>query len=98
MTPDPRYITQNYAGVVESRRRRLSGTVVTIYRSLEAGIESDPDLPYSTVCEDHGVITCHPTLAQARRHAPVAGGCEVCEWRLHGLVHPDDPDHQEEGS
>ena len=35
----PRYIKEHYAGVVESRKRQATGTVVTIYRNDEAGLD-----------------------------------------------------------
>lgn len=94
-TQSPAYIRAHYAGVVESRKRRATGTVVTVYNAAQAGMDAEAG-PWATVCEEHGQIMHHPTLALAQRHAPVGGGCEVCEWRLHGLVHEDDPNYAEE--
>ena len=54
------------AGCVTLRRTRR-GRLVGLYRSLEAGIEKDPETPWATVCEEHGGV-CHATLADARAY------------------------------
>ena len=78
----------DHAGLVQYRRARQSGTFVGIYRSLEAGIESDPDLPWATVCEPHAGVVCHRTLELARRFAPVPlDWCPTCQ---NGGVDPAD--------
>lgn len=46
------------AAAIVRRRARSTGTVVALYR---ATYESDPSIPWETVCEDHGGIVCHPT-------------------------------------
>lgn len=61
------------AGCVLLRRAR-GATLVGLYRSDDAGMESDPTYPWSTVCEEHGSIVCHETRAQA----------------VAALPHPDD--------
>lgn len=71
--------TANNAGLVKTVRNRLTHRLVSIYRSAAAGIEDDPALPYTTVCEDHGRIICHQSLRYARRHlSDPAGWCGVC--------------------
>ena len=63
--------------VVEAKRRRRTGRVVSIYRAEEEGLDPAGG-PYATVCEDHGTICNHRTLAAARAHAPHADWCEPC--------------------
>lgn len=52
-------------GRVEARKARSTGTLVGLYRSAEGGIESDPELPWSVVCEDHGGVLSMETRAMA---------------------------------
>jgi len=53
------------AGIVLYRKARSTKTHVGLYRSDEAGIESDPEYPWSTVCVEHGGVVCHHTRAAA---------------------------------
>lgn len=62
---------QSRDGCEKITRARATGTLVGLYRSVEAGIETDPDSPWSTVCEEHHAVVCHETrrgaeLAMAR--------------------------------
>ncbi len=70
----------DYAGLVQYRRARSTGTHVGIYNNAQAGIgEGDPN-PWSTVCEEHGGIVTHPTLELARAHAPRPDDwCPTCQ-------------------
>lgn len=70
---------RNRPGCVELRQTR-QGVQVGLYRSLEAGIETDPDYPWSTVCEPHGGVVCHETreLAEAALSHPDQW-CPVCQ-------------------
>lgn len=52
------------AGCIALRTTR-KGVRVGLYRSLEAGIESDPAHPYTTVCEDHNTCVCYETRRDA---------------------------------
>lgn len=47
---------------VIERRARSTGTVVALYRQT---FECDPDLPWETLCVDHGGIVCHETRRTA---------------------------------
>lgn len=69
----------NHAGIIESRKNRASGTTIGLYHSAESGLELDPALPYSTVCETHGNIVCHETLASARQSMSQPDWCEDCQ-------------------
>ena len=71
-------MTTDLAGLIESKRRRATGTVVSIYRAEEADLDPEGG-PYVTVCEDHGTICNHETLTLARQHAPYAEWCENCQ-------------------
>jgi len=63
-----------YEGYRAHTRSRKTGTLVILVQSDEGGIESDPELPWSLVCVDHGGCVCFETQRQARDH----------------LSHPDD--------
>ena len=54
------------AGCLALRTTR-QGVRVGLYRSLEAGLESDPSVPYTTVCETHGTLVCHETRRAAEQ-------------------------------
>lgn len=59
MTAKAHRALPNHAGIVAYRKARSTGTHVGLYHSDEAGIESDPELPWSIVCEEHaGVVSC----------------------------------------
>lgn len=73
------FYIEDWAGLVQMRKARETGTYVGVYRSNEAGIESDPDLPWVTVCEKHSTCVCHTSRAQALLAAPKpASWCEEC--------------------
>lgn len=74
---DPNFIRAHYAGVVESKKRRYTGTVVTIYKAKEAGLDPEGG-KWVGCCEEHGQVCMFETLRQARRHAPLADWCSVC--------------------
>ena len=65
------------AGCRQLRRTR-QGAVVGVYHAGEAHLD-DAGGSWVTVCEDHGVVVNHATLALARWHAsdPI-GWCEEC--------------------
>lgn len=46
-------------------RTTRGGIQVGLYRSAEAGMETDPEYPYSTVCESHGTLVSHETRRAA---------------------------------
>jgi hypothetical protein len=76
--PTKSYAFDGYAGLVERRKTRR-GVVVGLYAADQAGMEDDPELPWATVCEDHGSIVCHPTLQLARDWmAAPHGWCDDC--------------------
>lgn len=65
------------AGCRQMRRTR-QGAVVGIYNAREAHLD-EAGGAWATICEDHGVVVNHDTLALARWHAsdPI-GWCEEC--------------------
>lgn len=75
-------IMRENAGAVESRVRRQTGRVVTVYRNDEAGMDDDGGAaPYSTVCEPHSFVISHGSLGLARAHAAdPLGWCESCAY------------------
>ncbi len=70
------------AGLRQQRRARSTGTLVGIYEAGPAGLDPDGG-PWLTVCETHGTLANHLTLADARGHAPAPEGwCEACRQQL----------------
>jgi hypothetical protein len=67
------------AGLIESKRRHHTGTVVNIYRAEEAGLDPDGG-PYVASCEEHNRLCNFETLGAARDHAVVADFCEPCMY------------------
>jgi hypothetical protein len=69
------------AGVIQARRCRQTGRVVSIYINAVQGLDdNDGTEPYSTVCEDHGGVVSHATLALARSWAAEPRTwCEDCQ-------------------
>lgn len=53
-------------GRVEVRRAKSTGTWVGLYRNSESGMESDPETPWSVVCEAHGCLVCVATREHGR--------------------------------
>ncbi len=75
----------NWAGMVALRTARATGTKVGLYRSVEAGIETDPECGWSTVCEEHHNLVCHSTRAHAEAAMPAPHDwCEECQDKFHG--------------
>jgi hypothetical protein len=66
------------AGLILTRKNRITGYYVSLYRSEDAGIESDPETPYTTVCEQHGTCVCHSTRKLAEGH--MAGSFDWCGY------------------
>lgn len=57
-----------------TRRCRASGTHITI------GPAEDRDSgKWETLCEEHGYLVCHDTLALARQWAAWPTWCEECQ-------------------
>lgn len=66
-------------GCVQLRTSRIRCVEVGIYRSQEAGMECDPTLPWSVVCEQHGTLVSTETLELARAVAPdPLNWCDEC--------------------
>lgn len=69
----------NHTGLLEQRLCRRTKTLVGLYNSAESGIEMDPELPFTTVCEEHHNLVCHPTRQIARSMLSVPDEwCEEC--------------------
>ena len=58
-------IVASRVGCVAYRRARSTGTYVGLYYADEAGIESDPNWKWATVCEEHCSLMAHRTRALA---------------------------------
>jgi len=58
---------------------------VGLYRSDDAGIESDPETPWATVCEEHGGVVCYETRKAAESYvAHPEQWCPVCQEKTGG--------------
>lgn len=70
--------TQPADGLRQHRRARSTGTHVGIYDGLVAGMDTDGGR-WQTVCEEHGGVISHETLALARHWASAPEQwCETC--------------------
>jgi hypothetical protein len=84
--------------VRQSAKRHATGTVVTIYDTNHPRNVFDPaGGRWVTVCEDHGSICNHETLALAKAHAPYAEWCEPCQAVRHRLQHLTADPYDEDG-
>ena len=61
------YRFNDLAGCVEQRRSRLTRHMVGLYHADQAQLDSSAG-PWATICEEHGHIINHDTLALARSH------------------------------
>lgn len=73
------YYTNNISGLVLQNKNRITGTITSVYNCKQSGLDDDPELPWACVCEDHGYIVCHPTLALAISHRVIPEWCEECQ-------------------
>lgn len=68
----------DYAGLRDWRKARSSRTHIGVYDGIEAGMDTFAGR-WQTMCEEHGNIISHETLALARSHASVPEDwCEGC--------------------
>ena len=72
------YAFNGLAGCVSQWRCRATGTRAGLYQSVQGGMECDPELPWTTVCEEHNTLVSHGTLAQARRCRDPREWCDDC--------------------
>lgn len=74
----------------QRRKNRMTGTTITVCPS--EGADAADGLPWTTICEDHGYLVCHPNLALARAHAADPDWCEKCQELMSGKAsHVADP-------
>jgi hypothetical protein len=72
------YSFNDLAGCVTQRRSRETGLSAGLYPAQQAGLDAGAG-QWATVCEPHGCIRNHATLARARHHlADLNGWCEAC--------------------
>ena len=69
---------RDHLGWVTAREHRGLGWV-SLYRSAAAGMEDDPTLPWSTVCETHATLVCHETRAAAEIALSLTNRLDWCE-------------------
>lgn len=78
-------VLPNHAGLIDQRKNRRTKTLIGVYDAQAQGIESDPDLPYATVCEDHGYVVCHYNKTHAIGAMAFPDWCEKCQKILYAL-------------
>lgn len=72
----------DYAGLRQYNRSRVTGHYVGVYDGEAAGMDTEGGR-WQTVCEPHGAILCHETLALAKAFAPDGDEwCEECRAEL----------------
>ena len=68
----------DYAGLRQWTKSRQTGTHVGVYDGEAAGMDTDGGR-WQTVCEEHGNVISHATLALARAFAPIPSEwCDRC--------------------
>lgn len=73
-------VVASRAGCVAYRRAQSMGTYVGLYHADEAGIESDPEGKWATVCEEHHTLVTHRTRVIAASHlSHPEEWCEDCQ-------------------
>lgn len=82
-----RAVTPDNAGLLQYRQARSTGTHVSIYDNAKAGLDDeDGEMPFSTVCEDHGGVINHRNITKARDWAPAPEEwCPSCQKLARGL-------------
>lgn len=86
------YAFNGLAGCVVQKRSRITGALVGVYNSEQAGLEDDPSCAWMTVCESHGTLVGHASLRLARDHsADPEGWCQFCRARNNTYVIDDEP-------
>lgn len=89
------YNFKGLAGCVTQRKARQTSTLVGIYKSAPAGMESDPELPWATVCEVHSTLVCHSSLKNAMYAASQPRDwCEFCRAKDNLYVLDQDPESE----
>ena len=73
-----RHAFDGLAGCVTRRVSRATGTLVGVYRAVQAGMEDDSSTPWRSVCEKHGTLVGHPTLSLAMACTDPREWCDDC--------------------
>lgn len=73
------YNFNGFAGCVIQQKSRVTQTLVGLYHSEQSGMESDPELLWSTVCEVHHTLVSHGSMHQAKLSMDSTEWCEFCQ-------------------
>lgn len=71
---------KNHAGIRDQRFNRISGGLISLYDGAAADMDTDGGR-WQTVCETHGTICSHDTIATARSfltETAAENWCEPC--------------------
>ena len=69
--------------IIQECKNRATGTVIHVIDNRDHLFDAD-DLPWFTVCTDHGTVCSHPTRKLAESHAVVPEWCGDCQAKLFG--------------
>lgn len=73
-------MTEADPDVVQERKARSTGTVVQVVDNRNGCIDVDPDLPWFTICVDHGGCVGHRSRKDAMLWASAPEGwCPTCQ-------------------
>ena len=87
----PKRISKQYnanglSGCVIQQKNRLTKFMVGVYHGEQAGMESDSNFPWVTVCEKHGSIVASASITNAKTAMTFPDWCEDCQK----LMYKDD--------
>lgn len=69
-------------GLVAKSVAMSTGVTVFLFHGDQSGLESDPEVPWMTVCEEHASCVGHKTLKDARSWmAEPQMWCEGCQGK-----------------
>lgn len=77
------YKLDGISGFVSKSVARSTGVTVSLFHGDQSGLETDPEIPWMTVCEQHASCMGHKALRDARAwmaHPQVwCEGCRVTD-------------------
>lgn len=86
------YHFNHVAGCVIQKKSRVTGTLVGVYHSGQAGLDDDPSCAWMTVCEEHHTLVGHSSLKAAQSwSSDPCGWCHYCRARKQTYILDEDP-------
>lgn len=78
MTPTHSHEAAPTAHYWRSTRNRMTRTHITVCHGDDEGLDTTDDGPWYTICDEHGSLCSHTTLALAKSHAADPSWCDEC--------------------